>query len=58
MQLWSLGYMTTSRRSEAVMQAASVELLSIAEMEHLFPDWLTWREWMGGLVESIVAIKD
>lgn len=42
---------------DALNLVLSTELVSLSEMRLLFPSSLLWKERMGGLVKSIVAIK-
>jgi len=51
--------MTLASKSyeQAVSDALSVELLSITDLRHYFPDAKIVRERFAGLVKSIVALR-
>jgi hypothetical protein len=53
---WPYGHIR-SDPANAVSDVASIELIDIAEMRHLFPGATVWRERFGGLTKSIVAIE-
>lgn len=53
---WSVG--TSMTPDYAMRQARWTELIGVTEMQQLFPDAQIWRERIGGLSKSIVAIKD
>lgn len=42
---------------EAVQRVLQIELLSTAEIRHLFPDSTLHRERMAGMTKSIVAVR-
>jgi hypothetical protein len=56
---WRGGHMTLASKSyeQAVSDALSVELLSITDLRHYFPDAKIVRERFAGLVKSIVALR-
>lgn len=54
---WKLGHMHRPDRADALVEAASVELVTLTEMRALYPDSEVWCERFGGLVKSLTAIK-
>jgi hypothetical protein len=54
---WPLGYRHTSSEQAAYDLVQEVELVSITEMRHLFPEGRIWTERMAGLVKSVVAVR-
>lgn len=54
-QHWPYGRRSTAE--SAYEDVASVELLSLSDMRGYFPNSTIWSERLGGLVKSIVAIK-
>ncbi len=53
---WPLGHIR-SAGDGAWTDVAWVELLSITEMRHQFPDSTIWYERWGGAIKSLVAVK-
>jgi hypothetical protein len=53
---WRVGHRKAASHHDAVEFALSVELLSATELAHYFPASEIWRERLGGLTKSIVAI--
>jgi hypothetical protein len=53
---WRMGHRRAGSHHDAVESALSVELLSATELAHYFPASEIWRERLGGLTKSIVAI--
>lgn len=56
-QHWPLSPARATNLSDAVGNAASVELLSITEMRSYFPESTIWCERFGLLVKSLTAIR-
>lgn len=55
---WPFGhYAAVARRDHAVASVLAVELLSVADMEHYFPDSELERERVAGLTKSLIAVK-
>jgi hypothetical protein len=54
---WPFGHARITGRGESVNSVLSVELLSITEMEFLFPGSEIWRERVLGVPKSLVAIR-
>lgn len=54
---WPLSPGRADNLSEAVANAASVELLSLTEMRAYFPESSFWYERIGGLIKSVTAIR-
>ena len=54
---WKRGHITANTRQEARHEAMWVELLTVSEMESLFPKAEIWRERFGGLTKSLVAVS-
>jgi hypothetical protein len=55
---WPLGYRNTAAEKDAYELVQEVELVTITEMRHLFPEGRIWNERMAGLVKSVVAVRD
>lgn len=54
---WPFGhYGAVNRRDDAVASVLAVELLSVADMEHYFPDSELERERVAGLTKSLIAV--
>ncbi|MGH3688498.1 MAG: class I SAM-dependent methyltransferase [Pseudonocardiaceae bacterium] len=54
---WPLMHSRAEDWTSSVVTALDVELLSITEMNYLFPEATIYRERMFGLVKSIIAIR-
>jgi hypothetical protein len=54
---WPLGHRHEPDPQLAYELATEVELITITELRHLFPEGGIWRERMGGLVKSITAVR-
>lgn len=55
---WPLGHRSPSGKREATAAVLEIELVSISELRHYFPTSRIWFERFGGLVKSLVAIRD
>jgi hypothetical protein len=56
-QRWPLMHTRSTNWPEAVETALEVELLSITEMRHLFPDSEIHHERLAGLTKSVIAVQ-
>ena len=56
-QHWPLSPARATNLRDAVGNAASVELLSVTEMQTYFPESIIWYERFGPLVKSLTAIR-
>jgi len=56
-QRWPLLHTRSASWPEAVEMALEVELVSITEMRHLFPNSEIYRERLGGLIKSLIAVQ-
>jgi hypothetical protein len=55
---WPIGnYAVVKTVGEAVKRALAIELLSVAEMNHYFPESKIERERIAGLTKSLIAIR-
>jgi hypothetical protein len=54
---WRRGHIRPTTREESRREAMWVELLSVSEMQSLFPDGQIWHERFSGLTKSIVAVR-
>ena len=54
---WQLGHIRSADREAALADVCGVELVSGTEMSGLFPDSEVWRERLGGVTKSLVAIQ-
>jgi len=53
---WPLGHFGDVDAAEMVSEVLQIDLLSLTEMTHYFPDSIIWREKVAGLTKSLVAI--
>jgi hypothetical protein len=53
---WPLTHTTSKDPDEAIETALSVDLLSVTEMRHLFPESSIVHERLGPMTKSIVAV--
>ena len=54
---WPLSFTRGSGKEDATASTLSIELLTVTEMRHLFPDSEIYREPMAGMTKSLVAIR-
>ncbi len=54
---WPIGHRHEPDPEIAYEYATEVDLVTITELRHLFPEGEVWRERMAGLVKSITAIR-
>ena len=54
---WPFAHERVYTRRDALAQVLTIELISAAELQHLFPESTIWHERLAGLSKSIVAIK-
>lgn len=54
---WPLAHERVYTVDDALAQVLTIDLLSPAELAHLFPDADIWHERLAGLSKSIVAVK-
>jgi hypothetical protein len=54
---WPLAHERVYTTEDALAQVLTIDLLSPAELSHLFPESAIWHERMYGLSKSIVAVR-
>lgn len=54
---WPLAHERVYAQPDAIAQVLTIDLLSAAELRHLFPESEIWHERLCGLSKSLVAVK-
>lgn len=54
---WPIAHERVHTSEEALAQVLTIELISSAELAHLFPGSTIWHERLAGLSKSIVAVR-
>jgi hypothetical protein len=54
---WPLMHTRARGWEDSVSTALQVELIGLTELKYLFPDATLHKEWFGGLIKSVIAVR-